>query len=328
MPKKVQYIVDNKININYNFRKAPWEDREEMLQISYDLGQDYLPRVIDKWMSVEKGGFYLIEDRDNDCIVGYSILKFPLSDQVWMAGRRVRPDYHNLGAGSVLTGFLAEQAREEGAECARLATTFDNYPAQKVAEKYNFYKQSRWRVFFNQEFTHEIKNDLPNVTWLGFDEEMYQKGLTGEFEKDLRHGRRMLFTTDFSFLGLTDSEYHQISDNQPNMIKVGDSEPVLFLGHDARSKEGEPLFAINRIMFLNDNLADSEYTIRDDVADQFPFDQIIKSLLVDLESRGYWGFNIAFPYDLWEQYYQELSQFFPVEEGNSFYVMERNFDGQ
>ncbi len=323
-----------KININYNFRKAEHKDRDEMLQICDELGQDYLPRVIDNWLNINHGGFYLLEDVDKDLIVAFCILKFSTPDQAWLAGMRVRADYQNLGAGSELTGRISKQGGAEGARYVRLATTFDNYPAQKVAEKHGFYKQSQWRVFFNQEFPDSIKGESQDqektqnnsVIWQEFDPDKLHRAVTGEFESKLESGRRMLFTTDFIFLGLNEDEVTNLYGEKPlSMAVLGEDKSMVVFGHETLGKEEEPVFAINRILFQNESTVTPKYTIKGSKSRQLEFSQLIKSLLIDLKSKGYWGFTIAFPYNLWEQYFRELTQFLPSDEGASFYLMERYF---
>ncbi|ACB85924.1 GNAT family N-acetyltransferase [Natranaerobius thermophilus] len=319
------------VHIDYNFRKAGFQDRDEIITICDEMGKDYLPRVIDNWLSMEKGGLYLLEDQDqnNNNIVAFCQIKFHTEDQAWLAGMRVRPDYQNLGAGSVLTGKLAQKGGEEGASFVRLTTTLDNYPAQKVGEKHGFYKNSRWRIFFHEELPAEnvIKSDEPRskeskyrLTWQEFPcvKDWFEQCAAGKFELELGYNRKFLFLTDFTFVGLSSSEVQTLDDKTRYLLSVSGEDRISFLGEETSDSENRPVFAINKILFTDNELQQGK-------GDRLDFPALIRALLLELKAQGYWGYTIAIPYQLWVKHKEELTRFMPEDEGEAFYLMERSF---
>ncbi|OWZ84946.1 GNAT family N-acetyltransferase [Natranaerobius trueperi] len=274
--------------VSYNFRKAQLEDKEEILSISDNFNHDYLPYVIDRWLTMGRGGLYLLEESNK--IVACCLLKFQTSNQAWLAGMRVRPDYHNLGAGGELTGRLTERANYEGANIVRFVTNLDNYPAQKVGEKHGFYFHSRWMIFYYQDLPHNI------TTTFDIREEMF----TNQIDKT---SRELFFQEGFTFAELTNPQFENIDDKDRFLLNV--KGEVAFIGENTENFDKEVTFFVNCMVLLEQ-------------LEKIDFYQVIKELLSYLNKHKYYACTLPIPYELWKQDRDKLGTLLGKDEGESF----------
>ncbi len=122
--------------MEFTITRATPADRQAVLELSNHFTEDYLEYTVDRWISQEKGGLYLVWD--SSLLVGCCSLYFPSPTEGWLQGMRVHPDYQGRGIAYQLNRFLIKQAQAEGAEAARLLTSQSNHPALKVAYKLGF----------------------------------------------------------------------------------------------------------------------------------------------------------------------------------------------
>lgn len=122
-------------NPELTIRPARPDDRSAMERIcahTWDWG-DYIPEVWDEWLAAEGGGATVGELGGQ--VVALSKITFQPSDQVWLEGMRVDPDYRRRGiAGRFLYDSIA-YAGDQGARVVRLATSSKNTPVHIIAAR-------------------------------------------------------------------------------------------------------------------------------------------------------------------------------------------------
>jgi len=116
--------------------KATPVDKEAIVNLSLYFQNDYLDRVVDRWIKEESGGLYLVWHEGD--LVACCALSFLSAAEGWLHGMRVHPDYRRQGIAYKLNSYLLEVARSEGLKVVRLLTAPDNYQALGVAEGLGF----------------------------------------------------------------------------------------------------------------------------------------------------------------------------------------------
>jgi len=134
--------------MNTRIRKVSTSDHNDILEISKHIweGHDYLPQIIDEWLSDQNSYTYGIE-ADNH-IVALSNLRLIENGQTgWMEGLRVHPDYRGKAFAHILTEDLIKRARDLGVKRLRHTTSTENDASLKLAERYGFVKILEKAVF-------------------------------------------------------------------------------------------------------------------------------------------------------------------------------------
>ncbi len=122
--------------MNFIITKATPVDKEAIVNLSLHFQNDYLDRVVDRWIKEESGGLYLAWHEGD--LVACCALSFLSATEGWLHGMRVHPDYRRQGIAYKLNSYLLEVARNEGLKVIRLLTAPDNYQALGVAEGLGF----------------------------------------------------------------------------------------------------------------------------------------------------------------------------------------------
>jgi N-acetylglutamate synthase-like GNAT family acetyltransferase len=122
-------------------RKVSTSDHNDILEISRHIweGNDYLPTVIDEWLSDQNSHTYGVE-ADSHLVALANLRLIENGRTGWMEGLRVHPDYRGKGFADILTKHLLKKAEKLGVERLRHTTSTQNHASMRLAEKYGFVK--------------------------------------------------------------------------------------------------------------------------------------------------------------------------------------------
>ncbi|MBI5961581.1 MAG: GNAT family N-acetyltransferase [Chloroflexi bacterium] len=155
-------------------RPAQPEDRlaiEAIAAQTWD-GEDYLPRVINQWLSDPSGGFYVADLHDQ--VIGVAKLTRFDDGEWWMEGLRVDPAFHGQGIARILHHFVINQAHWRGSGVLRFSTGSDNEATFKLARESAFKLGAKFVHYFAGALDEPLQglrrlsfDDLPRVVdWL------------------------------------------------------------------------------------------------------------------------------------------------------------------
>ncbi|MCD4684821.1 MAG: GNAT family N-acetyltransferase [Anaerolineae bacterium] len=119
-------------------RAARADDRVALEAIAGQIweGHDYLPRVLDEWVTDEAGGFWVATVHDR--VIGAIKLTRFAEGEWWMEGLRVDPAYQGLGFGRIMHHFVINQLRQRGAGEVRFSTASLNGAVLQLARETGF----------------------------------------------------------------------------------------------------------------------------------------------------------------------------------------------
>lgn len=109
-----------------SIRPARSEDRLSMERIcaqTFDWG-DYVPEVWDDWLADEQG--LAIVGEVGRRVVALSKITFQTTEEVWLEGMRVEPEYRRQGIAGRFLDYSLAHCRERGARVVRLGTSSRN----------------------------------------------------------------------------------------------------------------------------------------------------------------------------------------------------------
>lgn len=134
--------------MNARIRKVSTSDHNDILEISKHIweGHDYLPQIIDEWLSDQNSYTYGIE-ADNHLVALANLRLIENGQTGWMEGLRVHPDYRGKGFAHMLTKNLIKRAEDLGVKTLRHTTSTENDASLKLAERYGFVKILEKAVF-------------------------------------------------------------------------------------------------------------------------------------------------------------------------------------
>ena len=113
-------------------RPARPDDRAAMERIcahTWEWG-DYIPEVWDDWLADEQG-LPIVGELEGR-VVALSRFRFQATDQLWLEGMRVDPEYRRRGIGREFLDHSIAFARERGASTVRLSTSYHNIPVHTL----------------------------------------------------------------------------------------------------------------------------------------------------------------------------------------------------
>lgn len=127
--------------MSLKIRQVLPSDRNDILDISKNIwdGHDYLPSVIDKWLSDPKRHVCGVET-DGKLVAIASVLLIEAGKTGWMEGLRVHPDYRKRGYAEALTEHVIEKGRELHAHRLRYATSTENAASLRMGDRNRFRK--------------------------------------------------------------------------------------------------------------------------------------------------------------------------------------------
>lgn len=128
------------------FRKANFKDKESILEISKDVwdGNDYIPQVVDLWITEEKGEFTVLEvDGEIRAFAKYSLIS---ETQVWLEGIRVASEHRTKGYAHAFTNYYIEKGKKENMSSLMFSTYYLNQGSIRSAQKHGFIKNAEFTV--------------------------------------------------------------------------------------------------------------------------------------------------------------------------------------
>ena len=122
------------------FRPARLQDKARILEIAAQTweGDDYIPDVIDEWLSSRTASLIVAEIEGR--VVGGARYDHTFPGYAWFEGLRVEPGYTGRGIAKAMTGRLVEMAQADRVERIGLSTYMDNFASQKVSTSFGFSK--------------------------------------------------------------------------------------------------------------------------------------------------------------------------------------------
>ncbi len=119
-------------------RKVEKKDKEQILEISSKIweGNDFIPKVFDKWIEEKVGEFTAIEEEGK--VVAFSKLNDFGNNVGWLEGLRVHEDYRGKGYAKLITEYYMEKAKKEGYEKLHLAI-YKGEGRKHLIEDYDFH---------------------------------------------------------------------------------------------------------------------------------------------------------------------------------------------
>jgi len=133
--------------MDYSIRPATTADIEPIAAFTKDTFEwgDYIGRVLPEWLAAEKTRVLVATDAaGNPVAVGRGLLVS--SNELWVQGARVHPDWRRRGIASAIGGELLVWARSQGARIARLAIEEWNQPARSQVEAAGFQHTTDWAM--------------------------------------------------------------------------------------------------------------------------------------------------------------------------------------
>ena len=116
-------------------RPARPEDRADMERVcahTFEWG-DYVPEAWDDWLADKRG--LLIVGEAGERVVALSKITFQTSEQVWLEGMRVDPEYRRRGIAGQFLDYSIAYARNRGAKVVRLGTGDHNRAAHRLTAR-------------------------------------------------------------------------------------------------------------------------------------------------------------------------------------------------
>lgn len=149
-------------------RPARIDDKDAILSFcvnTFSWG-DYIAEVWDAWLADDRGRIFVGVVKHQP--VGMMHVAFLDDGAAWMEGMRVHPDYRRLGLASAIDAAGRAYARDCGHKLARLATSVDNFAAQKTLEAEGYRRTIQYGEWIARPKRGEItavatENDLPNI---------------------------------------------------------------------------------------------------------------------------------------------------------------------
>ncbi len=125
-------------NIELIIRPAKEDDFPYIEHIGSRIweGNDYLPRVWDRWLHDPNGEMVVAELKGQ--VVGVGRLTDMGDGEWWLEGLRVDPDFQGKGIGKRLHKYLVERFRARGGTVLRFMTASHNTPVHRMAAESGF----------------------------------------------------------------------------------------------------------------------------------------------------------------------------------------------
>jgi ribosomal protein S18 acetylase RimI-like enzyme len=135
-------------------RPALPKDTPEVMALTHRIweGEDYVPDVWSDWLADPEGLLTVAEYGGR--VAGLGKLTRLSTDEWWMEGLRVHPDFEGRGIASHLNDYVLDYWRRNGSGVIRLATGSYNEPVHHMCKRSGFRKVA--------EFTSYTATPLPN----------------------------------------------------------------------------------------------------------------------------------------------------------------------
>lgn len=131
-------------------RPARAGDREAVSAISAQIwdGDDYVPKVFDKWLGDSTGEFSLV-CVDGE-VAGFGKLTMLNAEDAWLEGLRMGKNHRGLGLAKSLTKYYVNLCRERGVNSLRLSTFVENHESLHIIETHGFRRIASFKLLTAQ----------------------------------------------------------------------------------------------------------------------------------------------------------------------------------
>jgi RimJ/RimL family protein N-acetyltransferase len=121
-------------------RRAEMTDRDRILEISSRIweGDDYVPETLDVWLTDREGELVVATLEGH--VIAFAHRTWLCPGIAWFEGIRSDPEFQGRGAGRMLTDYLLDSARHDGASRIELSTYIDNEASIHIIESFGFRK--------------------------------------------------------------------------------------------------------------------------------------------------------------------------------------------
>ncbi len=142
-------------------RPARPEDRAALEAIAAQIweGDDYLPRVIDEWLSDPYDGFFVATLGDE--LMGVSKITRLGEGEWWLEGLRVAPTYQGQGFARILHHFVVNQVHQHGSGVVRFATASLNEAVCQLASETGFERVARFLPYYADPIDEPLDALIP-----------------------------------------------------------------------------------------------------------------------------------------------------------------------
>ncbi len=122
-------------------RRARIEDKDQILRISKTIwdGHDYIPDVVDEWLTDMEGEFTVLEDEGE--VRAFAKFTFLDTGYAWLEGIRVDSNFRNRGYANEITKYYIELAKKLNVNSVKFSTYYENYGSIKSGEKHGFQRE-------------------------------------------------------------------------------------------------------------------------------------------------------------------------------------------
>ncbi len=127
-----------------NFRRAVPGDKGRILEICSTVweGSDYMPNIIDKWLTDNEGEFtVMVEDGQ---VMGVGKMTLIGRSIGWLEGLRVAPEARSKGFAKQITRYYINKGYEMGLKQLQLSTYYDNHASIHVSASNGFQRVAQF----------------------------------------------------------------------------------------------------------------------------------------------------------------------------------------
>lgn len=144
-------------------RRARQSDTADMLELTKNIweGDDYVPHVWEGWLADSQGLLVVAEYEGR--VLGLAHLARLSSEDWWMEGMRVHPEFEGRGIASQLHEYLTSYWLRHGSGTVRLSTASFRQNVHHLCEKQSFHKILEISFFI----TPALSEPLPEAAFTG-----------------------------------------------------------------------------------------------------------------------------------------------------------------
>jgi predicted PurR-regulated permease PerM/GNAT superfamily N-acetyltransferase len=119
-------------------RPARESDTEDVLALAARMwdGHDYIPQVWNRWLA-DREGILAVAERDGKA-VGIGKLSRLTTEEWWLEGLRVHPEYQGMKIGSQIFEYLLGEWKKRGVGAIRLATSSERVQVHHLCGRLGF----------------------------------------------------------------------------------------------------------------------------------------------------------------------------------------------
>ncbi len=136
-------------------RKLTKEDKDKILAVCATIwdGDDYIPHVLDKWITDPNG--YFVGLFEEDKLLGFGRLASHGDGNFWLEGLRKDHSLKVKGVGKKIADYLIKIAIDHEFKSLKFSTYIDNVESISLNEKIGFAKIKQWSFLEVQQDTYK-----------------------------------------------------------------------------------------------------------------------------------------------------------------------------